>query len=181
MIGSVDDVSAVFYNPGALARADDLAFAIQEHAARVAGIDRRIDLHTVWIDEKTVADGDLVQSAEVGDDDVVLSDDLLWRDVYYVLAHVYLGQLVHERQDEVESLLERAAAETEALEKKIDASRSSKRELVQRAEELAESTSWKATADEMEELMNRWKRAGSGPGGSNSTATPRWRSPCSSK
>ena len=60
-----------------------------------------------------------------------------------------------------ENLLDRAYAIIERLESKIGSSRSVKHSLVERAEELADSTSWKATGEIMHELMDEWKTAGS--------------------
>ncbi len=59
-----------------------------------------------------------------------------------------------------ENLLDRAYAIIDRLEKKIGSSRSIKHDLVDRAEELADSTSWKATGEIMHELMDEWKKAG---------------------
>lgn len=60
-----------------------------------------------------------------------------------------------------EALLDRAYGVIDTLERKIGSRLSTKHELVERAEELADSTSWKATGEAMNRLMDEWKRAGS--------------------
>ncbi len=60
-----------------------------------------------------------------------------------------------------DSLLGRARAEIARIEAHLADSRSAKLELVERAEALADSTSWRSAGDELDELMRRWKKAGS--------------------
>jgi hypothetical protein len=60
-----------------------------------------------------------------------------------------------------DALLGRAHAAIERLQARIEAGASAKQTLVERAEALAESTSWKSTGELMDELMQEWKLAGS--------------------
>jgi chromosome segregation ATPase len=74
-----------------------------------------------------------------------------------------------------EGLLERAYAEIERLESAIGASRAAKIELVQRAEELSTSTSWRSTGDAMNDLMEQWKRTPSAGGEEDEALWQRFR------
>jgi hypothetical protein len=60
-----------------------------------------------------------------------------------------------------DALLGRAHAAIERIRAKIEDGASAKQTLVERAEALAESSSWKSTGDLMDELMQEWKLAGS--------------------
>ncbi len=60
-----------------------------------------------------------------------------------------------------DSLLGRVHGEIERIEKRMAAGQSAKAELVERAEALAETTSWKSAGEAFDELMQEWKLAGS--------------------
>ena len=60
-----------------------------------------------------------------------------------------------------DSLLGRAHAEIEKIERRLAEGRAAKEALVERAEALAGSTDWRSTAELMDELMEEWKAAGS--------------------
>lgn len=63
-----------------------------------------------------------------------------------------------------EALLERAVGELQRIETQLVSSRTEKKELIEEAEKLAESNSWRSTAETMADLMERWKKAGAGGG-----------------
>ena len=63
-----------------------------------------------------------------------------------------------------EALLEKAVAVLENIELHLASSRSDKKTLIEEAERLADSNSWRSTAETMAELMERWKAAGAGGG-----------------
>ena len=60
------------------------------------------------------------------------------------------------------ALLERAHGEIKNIEERLEKSREIEGRLTARAEELADSNSWRSTGEIMIELMEEWKRAGSG-------------------
>ncbi len=72
-------------------------------------------------------------------------------------------------------LLERAYAEIDRLEAEIEASRKARAELARRAEELSTSTAWRSTGDEMNELMEQWKRTASAGGDEDEELWQRFR------
>ena len=72
-------------------------------------------------------------------------------------------------------LLEQAHADVERLTREIEASRKVKTELAERAEKLASSTSWKATGDAMNELMEEWKQTASAGGDEDEALWQRFR------
>lgn len=61
-----------------------------------------------------------------------------------------------------ESLLTQAYEELERIENELSTSRATKETLIAEAEGLAESTSWRSTAETMAQLMERWKHLGAG-------------------
>ncbi|RLE25776.1 MAG: hypothetical protein DRJ65_06990 [Acidobacteria bacterium] len=63
-----------------------------------------------------------------------------------------------------EALLEKASGELERIETQLATGRAAKEQLIDEAEKLADSNSWRSTADTEAELMERWKRAGAGGG-----------------
>ncbi len=63
-----------------------------------------------------------------------------------------------------EALLEKASCELERIEAQLATGRAAKEQLIEEAEKLADSNSWRSTADAEAELMERWKRAGAGGG-----------------
>jgi len=63
-----------------------------------------------------------------------------------------------------ESLLEKAVGELERIETHLVDGRAVKEQLINEAEKLADSNSWRSTAEAEAELMERWKRAGAGGG-----------------
>ncbi len=63
-----------------------------------------------------------------------------------------------------EALLEKAVGELERIESQLAAGRAAKEQLIDEAEKLADSNSWRSTAEAEAELMERWKRAGAGGG-----------------
>ena len=60
-----------------------------------------------------------------------------------------------------DSLLGRAHAEIDRIEGRIAEIRAAKLALVERAEALADSSSWKSTGEAMDELMQEWRTVGS--------------------
>ncbi|MCU0305987.1 MAG: DUF349 domain-containing protein [Thermoanaerobaculales bacterium] len=60
-----------------------------------------------------------------------------------------------------DDLLGRAHAEIERIEGRLAAGQADKLALVERAEALAESSTWRSSGEAMDELMEEWKRAGS--------------------
>lgn len=61
-----------------------------------------------------------------------------------------------------EALLAKAYDELERIETHLTTGRATKERLITEAEKLADSTSWRSTAETMAELMERWKEAGAG-------------------
>jgi len=62
------------------------------------------------------------------------------------------------------ALLEKASHELERIESQLETGRAAKEELINEAEKLADSNSWRSTAEAEAELMERWKQAGAGGG-----------------
>jgi len=63
-----------------------------------------------------------------------------------------------------ESLLEKAVGELKRVETQLVDGRAVKEQLINEAEKLADSNSWRSTAEAEAELMERWKQAGAGGG-----------------
>lgn len=63
-----------------------------------------------------------------------------------------------------EALLENASGELERIESQLAAGRADKEQLIVETERIADSNSWRSTAERMAQLMELWKQAGAGGG-----------------
>ncbi len=63
-----------------------------------------------------------------------------------------------------EALLLKATGELERIENRLETGREAKEQLIQEAERLADSNSFRSTAEAMDRLMEQWKQAGAGGG-----------------